>query len=380
MTKILFLASAHKSKDDRIFYHQAKALVKEGFNVCIFSFLEDANATVNDIFICSEKIINLKKSQQITFVESVLKSQSPDVVICDSPLTVLATAKYRFKHKCKIIYDVTEWYPSKKNLSNIRNNNFILKFFKFISLTFANQIAGICCNMLMFGEHYKSFAFFALFWKRKKTISYYPDLLYIEAKPPRNIKKEVSLFFSGKLNIDKGVDSVIEVAKLVAQQNSETTVRLNIIGFYANKDDKLLTENLLQNLPSNLLVDLKPLLDFRDFCSTITENDIFLDLRVVDFENTHCLPIKIFYYMACARPVVYSDLKAIQKEITEENIGIFINPKNTSEIANKISQYIENQSLYETHCHNCLELSKNKYNWGKIEKKFVDAVKIFIKP
>lgn len=377
MQNILFLTSVHHSKDDRIFYHQAKALVKEKYSVCIFSFLEHRVEMEDNISIESQKIDNLPIKEQIKHCLAISKEKKPTLIICDTPKTVLFAIMHKIKNKCKIIYDITEWYPSKKNFTNT-SSNLLIKIIKATFLSIVNLVAGLCSDMLIFGEYYKSLPFLLFFWKKHTTIHYYPDLKYIKRREPLFIQDEIGLFYSGKFNVDKGIDKVIQVARLLALKAENTNIKLNLVGFFACEEDEKLVKKLSEDLPKNMTVNMNPYLNFELFCETIVNNDVFLDLRVKDIENTHCLPIKIFYYMACGRPVIYTDLKSIKKEVLKESIGLFCNPNQIEEIANHIHAYINQQALYESHCQNSLDKSHKLYNWEIEREKYINSIKSLI--
>src|SRR5690554_531792 len=97
MDNILFLVSAHNSKDDRVFYHQAQTLVKAHYNVSICSFTEDRSETHEGINICSKYIKNLSTLNQIKHSQSTLNNLRPQVIICDTPLTVACSIIYKIK-------------------------------------------------------------------------------------------------------------------------------------------------------------------------------------------------------------------------------------------------------------------------------------------
>ncbi len=373
MSKVLFLSSMHLSKDDRIFYHLAQALSEDKQHISIFSFLETLKETHGNINICSEDIGKLNFKQQYKFCQALLQEIGASVIVCDSPLTVIIASAYRLKHNCKIIYDVTEWHPSKKNLPN-PSSGFLFKMFKSMLLIFINALAGLSSNLLIFGEYYKSLPFRLFFWKKPCFIHYYPDLKYIKNKQSSLIQDEIRLLYSGKFDVDKGIDKVVETAKLTANKAANTRIVLNLIGFYGSDADKNLMHKMLADAPDNLHVNIFPYMEFEAFCEAISDQDIFLDLRQKDLENNHCLPIKIFYYLACGRPVIYSDLKSLKKEVLVENIGLFTNPNNTEEISEKICTYINNQSLYESDCRNSLLASQAFYHWEGEKQKFLDAV------
>ena len=103
-----------------------------------------------------------------------------------------------------------------------------------------------------------------------------------------------------------------------------------------------------------------------------------MDLRTADWENNRCLPIKIFYYLAAGRPVIYSNLKAIRKEIPEiESVGVLVNTQ--KDAVHAITDYTTCYKKYEKYCLRARELAENKYNWSKYEKLFADFVASFAK-
>jgi glycosyltransferase involved in cell wall biosynthesis len=112
---------------------------------------------------------------------------------------------------------------------------------------------------------------------------------------------------------------------------------------------------------------------FDQFCQQIIKYDLFLDLRDIDFENTRCLPIKLFYYLACGRPSIYSNLSAIKKGIPEiTQCTKLVN--NHAEAIDALKDYIYNKSLYQAHCNNALHWAKEKYNWERIKHHFIQLI------
>ena len=86
--------------------------------------------------------------------------------------------------------------------------------------------------------------------------------------------------------------------------------------------------------------------NFNDFTGQINETDIFLDLRRSSFENQRSLPIKLFYYAALGRPVIFSDLKALRHDVEIEKFGFLTDPGNTEGIIFLISEYLKDPVLY----------------------------------
>ncbi len=369
MIKILFINTLHNSLDDRTFYHHANALSEENAKVSIFSSLETKNETLNNIQICSEEISTKNFPNQVLIISNLIESIKPNIVICDSPTGVLAVSISRNSNI--IIYDVTEWIPSKKHFKNTNSLHIPLKF---IGLIFLNMLAGFFTQKFIFGEYYKSTIFKPLFWKKRIISSYYPDLKHNIQALQRDISEKVRLYYSGWFNAEKGFDKVLELTALVANANPVKNIELQITGAYTNDSDKENFETIIGSFPKNVSVISGNFKNFEEFCEELKTADIFLDLRKNDIENTHCLPIKLFYYLACGRPVVYTGLRAIKDVLKISEVGYSFENNDIQSIAKGISNYISDPRLYLEHCERARQFSENQFNWEKIKPEFVDFV------
>lgn len=358
--------------DDRVFYHQSKSLIKSDYQVTIISTKEELNTEIDGIIIRSYDDQGLSQKEKLAKMVRHLSQSIPDAIICDSPLAVIASGIFKKKRNVQIIYDITEWYPSKKNLSDSRG---IRRIIKSVILTAVNLFSGLKTDRFIFGEHYKSLLFrYFFFWKPFIYLPYYPDLNYIQHYPLRELDNEINFFYSGLVNADKGINSILDTIRITARSFPAIQFNLNIIGYFASTEEKNNFEQDLQFLEQNIHVSIRDRVPFLDFCKQIGNTDLFLDLREKDFENTHCLPIKLFYYLACGRPVIYSDLRSIQHEIKEFNFGYISDPSAAGLIAKQISSYITKPEIYKLHAMNALTAAKTTYNWENIEKEFISFI------
>ena len=180
----------------------------------------------------------------------------------------------------------------------------------------------------------------------------------------REIDSELRVLYAGPLTKEKGWERVVETMCGIAQKMPKMQFRLDVI-----------SQNVVAEFakPNNLHVGVLEFMPFEKFCEQITQYDTFLDLRDADFENRRCLPIKLFYYMACGKPSIYSNLKAIKKGVPEfENCGQLVD--NTAQAIEVMSEYITNKELYSQHCSNALKLSQDKYNWAIIKEDFLSLI------
>lgn len=336
--KVLFLQSAHYADDDRVEYHQRTALSEAGCEVDV----------------CGKEELQGKDR----FSTIAAKANDYQVIIADTPRALWAVRKA--KH-AKLIYDITEWYPSKKNL---RGLCLLHNWAKAFLMCLASLWAGIHADAFVFGEHYKALPFRILFpYKQHIYIPYYPDLQYIDHTPPCNITHKCRLLYAGPLTEEKGYYRVLEAVKVAQEQCPDTHICLDIITNTPNEahPSTQVEVNYLSYMP------------FNTFCKTISRYDLFLDLRDCDCENTHCLPIKLFYYLACGRPCIYSNLKAIRHHVLEYNSCISL-ANTTTEAAMAIVKYIQTPSLYYAHCQKAQELSGQQYNWNHIKSNFIQLI------
>jgi glycosyltransferase involved in cell wall biosynthesis len=175
------------------------------------------------------------------------------------------------------------------------------------------------------------------------------------------------------ISTEKGIKNVMAVAQAIKNKQPGLTVKLKIIGWFNNKND----ENefyLLSNSLNNIEIEMIGRQNFEVFSEKLMDIDVFFDLRKIDIENTHCLPIKLFYYAAYGRPVIYSNLKAIRRVVQVEEFGYLVNPLDTNLISDYVINYISQPVMYYKHCEKARSLAETKYNWKLIEPAFINFI------
>ena len=308
---ILFFQTVHSKDDDRVRFHQQVSLKSAGHH-CLFA------SSVSEV------------------------REQPNVVICDTPLAIWCVRRL-FGRRVKVVYDVTEWYPSKKNLRNIP---WWAKPLKWCTLVIANYQASWSTDAFIFGEFHKGQPLRILFpWKRHVTVPYYPSLNYIRPMAPQS-DNTIRLLYAGPKTAEKGYFRVCELSHLCENKLPDRKVILTTINGVS----------------------------FDTFCKEITHYDFFLDLRDDDWENSHCLPIKLFYYLAAGRPVIYSDLRAIRHGVPEIANDSLVNPACLDKAAEMICRLISQPDQYKEICKRNRLLAEKKYNWGCIHDIFIHFI------
>lgn len=374
---ISFLTSGHYPYDDRIFFHLGKSLSENGHIVEIVSSKSAIKEISQGISINCFDGDNLTKSKKTNRFTEYLNNFNPEIVICSEPLPILAAKRYKLRRNkgVKILFDITEWHPSGENLSNIRG---VKKCFTFLKLFFFNLFSSSLADGFIFGEWYKSRTYRILFpFKPFTFVTYYPDLNYIRNSEPAIIPEKIRLLYSGKISIKKGFENFMKVVIGLSWYYKDLQIEVKIIGWYESDRDKTECEKVIGNPNRNIFLSFIGRQSFNDFIDQIKDTDIFLDLRADSFENRHSLPIKIFYYAALGRPVVYTNSAAIRASVEIERFGFLVKPDNPEQIIQIISEYLENKELYSEHCRNARKLAEEKYNWQKISPEFIRFIDSF---
>lgn len=368
MSDILFLTTAHHYNDDRIFFHQAKALQESGHRVKICSLSSAFHGTIDGIEVESYSVLQRSTEDKKRIFETVCEKFRPDCIICSEPLAVIAARKYRKKKKTEIIYDITEWYPSMRMVENFRFPMNIFHAFKFFLV---QLYAGFLSTGYIFGEDDKKFplAYFFPFTK-SLLLPYYPDEQYIHPHLKKPEKNKITLCYTGQFSEEKGIGNFFAAADQVRKKKPDLAVSLLLIGGCRKEKDEQYFSELLSEYRFERIT-IRKSASFETFTESYAEADLCFDLRTLNFENDHCLPIKIFYYAASGKPVIYTDLKATRKHVNVSEFGYLVDPEDSGKIADLIIKYAENPDLYECHSRNARLSYEHKYNWKNIREPFV---------
>jgi glycosyltransferase involved in cell wall biosynthesis len=374
--KIAFVTSAHSPYDDRIFYHLADSLSSQ-YEVLVVSSYSEVTMQSSNIRVESFNVGASKEKKIQTFANRLMEFL-PAIVIASEPLPVLAANKYKQKSskKVKIIYDITEWYPMLRNVEGLKGANTISTLVKMFLL---NVYASFLCDGFIFGEYYKRLPYRVLFpFKKWKIISYYTNLKYISYVHKPIVSNSICLCYTGRISAEKGINNFIDAVNVLKNTNPQLQIKLKIIGWFNWQKDEIDFKNQLEKLHGVETVFF-PKQDFVLFSKILQEVDIFFDLREASFENNYSLPIKLFYYAASGRPVIYSNLQSIKREVKEMNeFGFLVNPNDAGSIAQLILQYHQNPQLFNQHSLRARQLAEQKYNWQAIEASFLHYVSSFL--
>lgn len=360
--KVSIVTSGHSYYDERIFYKFARSLNKNGYEVSIIcSTVETEIDFIKDnIHIIGFNGSSLKKTVTVNKFSYYLQKIEPNVIICCEPLPILAANKLRKNDKkLKIIYDVTEWYPENVafKLSCLR------KIITYISLFIYNVYASNLVDAIIIGERGKKRRYDLLVpFKKKQIISYYPVIEFFHSSLLKSIGAELTLCYAGLLKFDRGIKQILKVSECIAAAHRELKVKLKLIGKFESHQEEIELVSLI-NKSSGVEVEICGWTEYHRISDKLSDVHICFDLRESNFVYNNSLPIKIFEYMACGKPFIFSDIKPIRNEIEFEDCGFLIHSNNITEIVDCVEKYLNEQSLWLRHSKNGRALCESKYNW-----------------
>jgi glycosyltransferase involved in cell wall biosynthesis len=286
-------------------------------------------------------------------------------------LPVFAALKFRKQNpNTKIIFDITEWLP--ENVAFKFNG--LKRWIKYFQLLIPYLYILQKVDHLIIGEVSKSKRYDVIASSKPKTIiGYYPILKYFNHKKPDLFKEEIVLGYAGVITFERGIKNLLNVCKSIAGKYSNKKFKLLLFGKFTYQNEEAEFKKRI-SATNNLDVEFVDWTDYDKMSSVIEKMDICFDLRIRNFIYSNSLPIKIFEYMACGKPFIYSDIKPIRDEIDFEKYGFLVNPKDETEIVNAIEAYINKPELAIQHSNNARKLIEENKNWESESKKLIELV------
>ncbi len=372
MKKIAILTSGHPPFDDRIYWKFGLSLTNAGYLVKIICSIQEINHQSGNLSITGFSDKNLDKRNKISKFYEFLKILKPDVIICSEPLTVIPSSQYKRRNNqnCKIILDITEWYPE-----NVTDKfRAVKKFISYILLFLLNIAASNLSDHLIIGELGKRrrYDFIAPF-KRKIIIGYYPVLRFFNYAAPKFDGKNFNLCYAGVLNFKRGIVTLTKAAKHIAETHKELNVKLKLIGKFNDKTEEKRFLEMISDT-GRLEIQMVDWTSYSQISNKLSDADICFDLRTRDFIYNNSLPIKIFEYMAAGKPFIFSNIKPLRQELDCTELGLLVNPDNLQEVIQAIEFYLINLQFMIEHGKNGRKLIEEKLNWENESGKLLSLI------
>ncbi len=181
-------------------------------------------------------------------------------------------------------------------------------------------------------------------------------------KRKNGIKGKMILFF-GRLNVTKGPDKFVDIAKLVLKErNASFVIRGPDEGMLEIVKNKIGNEKRIKLMEATR--------DRKEILKMYQSADIFV---MPSFREG--LPLTLFEAMASGIPVVASPVNGIPFEMKEKENGFLVEYENNEKFSQRIKELLDNKKLRDKMRRNNIKKAKN-YRWDDICKKTLEIYEI----
>ena len=219
--------------------------------------------------------------------------------------------------------DITEWFPENvafkfQGLKRwIKYSQLLLPYFYVLQKV----------DHLIIGEVSKKKRYdFLAISKPKTIIGYYPVLKYFNYKKPDLTKEEIILGYAGVITLERGINKFLQVSLSIANKFPLKKFKLLLFGKFTYQNEETEFKERISTI-NNLDVEFVDWTDYNKMSPVIERMDICFDLRIRNFIYSNSLPIKLFEYMACGKPFIYSDINPIRHELEYNKYGFLVDPR-----------------------------------------------------
>ncbi len=366
---IAIVTTGHSPFDERIFYKFAVSLQIAGYNVSVISSGQETNTESEGIKVRGFDGTSLSKKDKVEKLLSEIAASNPALVICCEPLAI--TAAYRYKKQSnnpvKIIYDITEYYPHQNTLNLYEGFSRKVQYAK---LSLFNAYVSNLADYLFIGEEGKVKLYDTTAPFRKKAIiGYYAPKRYFHYYPPAYDGRNFTLCYAGRNAESGGFRRYTSLLKTAAQRFPGIIFTAKVIGMEPEDGGDMGLESL-----SNVKTIYTGRTDYINYPSKFEGTDICIDLRDKNIIHSRSLPIKVFDYIACGKPFIFSNLDSFKGYDDLRTAGLMTDPDDIESSIIRISGYLNNPEKLKEDSLTAYKLFEEKYNWEIVEKKMLRII------
>tara|TARA_B100001063_G_scaffold247386_1_gene294090 strand:- start:24714 stop:25832 length:1119 start_codon:yes stop_codon:yes gene_type:complete len=361
---VCHISTVHSAFDDRIFYKECVSLSKAGYEVTLV-INHDKDERVKGVNIKALKPTSSRLKR--IFIKpfkaafKVLKSK-PKVIHLHDPELLPLGVLFAVLGK-KVVYDMHElvyhqiadksWigFPLVRKLISK-----VYFFIEKISITLFSRV-------ILAEDGYKHYvtSHYANQINKFEYVRNFSILSLIEKINPVNkVTNNKIVIYAGGLTVIRGIKEVIQAV------NKLDGVELWLLGSWEN--ERYQKESM--NEDKNNVVN---------YIGQVRMEDVYAYMKVADIgianlyhlENyLTSLPVKAFEYMACRLPIIMSDFPFWKNVFSE--CALFVDPKNPTEISEKIKYLISRPELAQIMADKSYKLVYEKYSWEQESNKLVE--------
>jgi len=363
MKKVVLVTTVHTATDTRIFYKEARALAKRGYEVTLIA-QNEKDEVIDGVYIKAlprpnNRFMRILGLTLLTFRVAI--KQKADIYHFHDPELIPVGALLKILTGARVIYDVHEDVPKQiltKQWIPPHLHQLIAVLFAILEKSLANVFDAIIVATEEISKRFEKFD--------PIVVHNFPDFRMLPIKYQiHDSAAEKTLVYVGGISRIRGVEEMIQAMEYVCCRHK---INLLLIGRYEPKNLKMELQNLLGYQKVQSLGHLP----WEEAWATAKNAIAGLVLFHPVPNHQRSLPNKLFEYMAAGIPVVASNFPLWREIIEGNHCGICVDPLKPKEIAAAIEYLISNPEKAREMGENGRRAVVEKYNWGSEEIKLLN--------
>jgi glycosyltransferase involved in cell wall biosynthesis len=169
------------------------------------------------------------------------------------------------------------------------------------------------------------------------------------------------VIYAGTLGLLQDNDLLLAAAEKLKNYSD---ILFLVIGGGAKRDE-FIAKAKKDNLDKVLVL---PPVSPVELCRFINLSDVGVNANTDHPHNNMAIPVKMFTYMACAKPVILANSGEIAELVESHNIGRCVPPGDVGAFSNAILEFYHNRGLCKEYGRNCYELAQNKFSIERLSR------------
>jgi len=359
-TRICLVTSAHPADDDRIFYKEARTLVRAGADVTLLC-AKDKEPPVRTFGVTFARHSGgggqWKRIVSINAIEDALEAGHFDVIHCHEPDSLLASLRVKRRSGARLIFDSHEMssaviagrFPRPLWLSAMA----AYKFFERRWITECDAAIGASWAISEYLE-----AIVGQY--RTATILNVPVVDVFGDALPRQWGYTTVLCHDGHLTFNRGLKTMAEAVRIVSRDHK---IVFKIVGDVFGKESAWLDRFVRQHALEEIIVKTG-WLPYAEVGRALASCHIGLIALQETPNNRVTSSNKVFNYMLYGIPFVGPHFRlSTRKLVEEESCGILADSHDPESYAEAISTLICDRPETLNMSQRAMNASKTKYQW-----------------
>ena len=121
-------------------------------------------------------------------------------------------------------------------------------------------------------------------------------------------------------------------------------------------------------------VKILPPIPQRELCNYINLSDIGINANTDHPHNSMAIPVKIFPYMACAKPIILANRGEIAHLVKKYNVGLCVPPGDIEAFTNAILEFYHKRELCKRYGDNGYKLVNERFSMDRLARDFSSVI------